>query len=218
MSAACKDMKSCFLTDEALERDNRFTPDYLKLKLQKYVPLFVYGEMKVGCPAFAQIKGSIYLGEARTTTQNFYMETADDNNQPVVFETNGPTTIGRHILGDVFLVDPYQMLNLDYIQQNSVAYNRKERFCYLMEQTVPSKTRFKPSLKCFIYLGDPTYWDQVETSTMKTIEIDNNQRAYNWEPVPITDATEDLVSELPNWRPGLMEKYEESRFNGQLPF
>ncbi len=215
MSTENKSYKDCTLTDELLERRNRFTPDFLDRKMEKQIPIFVYDRMRAGSSNFSFVKDAIPLGEAYTTAANFVMETAEDD-QAVVFQLEQPNSAGHRVYGEVYLVSPKDLLNIDYLVQNNIRFERSLRYVFLQEQSIPAKNKtMRPSVKCWIYTGKKTFWDQYETTPKRSVEI-NNQRVYNWEPAYASTKRENLLAPLV---PGLMEKYEtEMNQNGKLPF
>lgn len=183
MANYSKAYKECFVTDELERRRNSFTPDFLDLKLQEYIPVFVYGTLKIGQKRFDILQDQVYLGEAYTATQNYLMENSEMD-FPIAFDAKVVNPKSASLFGEVFLVKPEIMLELDRIESNGEMYERKERWLYLLDQKV-SHTRFRPSLKCWVYLGKDSFWRNYTTSLMIPRKFNSGSKPrmiYEWQP------------------------------------
>lgn len=182
--------KNCDLTDQLFERKNRWTPDYLKLKLEKYIPVFVYGTLKAGMPRHGVLEETVALGDGYTSTAGYQMVKSTRGDFPVVLGQNTVGVLGQRILGEVYLVSPKHMLNLDKIEDNNTMYKREARYVYLLDQTMKTANGvIRPSIKCWIYLGVHDFWKNQDTETMKSKEVDGGKmRVYEWEREPSWDS------------------------------
>jgi len=170
--------KDCYLTDELFERENETSPDFLDFKNLQNIPVFVYDDCMVGYKNHKLLKDSVYLGESWTSTQSFVMERSDIDS-PVVFHYNGPGVSTKRVYGEVFLLTPKQLLSLDFHMANNELYKREKRFVCLLEQKIKDNVRMKPSLKCWMYLGNPDFWEDRQTVRMSPKET-NNQSVWMW--------------------------------------
>jgi gamma-glutamylcyclotransferase (GGCT)/AIG2-like uncharacterized protein YtfP len=204
MAASNRNYKDCDLTDQLLERRNSYTPDFLDRKLEKHIPVFVYGTLKSGFDNHKFLDGSQALGEAYTTTTSYVMEKCDSGAFPVVYALKSAHPTGQRIYGEVYLVSARHLLNVDVLEKNGQMYQRELRFVHLLEQSFKTKNgSMRPSLKCWIYLGLESFWVHHDTKGMKSKEIEN-MRVYEWEA--------EKFRPFNPLRPALLEKYEaESR-------
>lgn len=170
--------KDCDLTDQLLERRNETTPDWLDIKLLDNIPVFVYGTLMTGESRSGFLKDSIFLGEAYTATQGYVMEKAPQG-FPVVFSVGVENPKSARIYGEVYLVKPGVILNLDMIEANGFLYQRRKKFVYLLEQEIKPGIKLKPSLKCWLYHGLSEAWEDQPSYPMKTSKV-NDKEAYMW--------------------------------------
>lgn len=172
--------KDCYLTDELYDRRNHETPDFLDLKRQTNIPVFLYGPEKIGGKLNRFIQSdtkAVFLGEGRTATQSYVMERAEWDG-PVVFNTVAQNSF--RVYGEVYLVSPKTILNLDKLNANNEMTRREKKFVWLMEQGVKGKPKLHPALKCWMYCGREDYWEDQTTQRMGTIKGFNGETAYEW--------------------------------------
>ena len=183
MANYSKAYKECHVTDELLKRRDGYTPDFLDLKMKEYIPVFTYGTLKVGQRLFGTLSDQIYLGEGYTATQNYLMENSEMD-FPVAFDAKVLNPKSASLFGDAFLVKPDVLLELDRIECNGEMYRREERWIYLLDQKIGT-TRFRPSMRCWVYLGVPDFWRHYTTIPLAVKKIGNGEkerRIYNWNP------------------------------------
>lgn len=146
---------------------NRFqkqSPDFLEIKTQGVIPVFVYGTLRRGFHNHHYLKGLPFLGEANTTIERFEMRDAGQGSFPVVFERElkikgkkRNPVVGK-IKGEVYAVDPRTMLALDRLENNGGMYTRHLTWVFLSDQAATEKTQIRPSIKAWMYIGNEHYW------------------------------------------------------------
>lgn len=177
-----KYQKSCDVTSELLKRRNSFTPDFLELKLKDRIPVFTYGTLRVGQKRFSTLEDQVYLGEAYSATQNYEMVNSEMD-FPVALNSEFQSVKGASIFGEVFLVKPEIILELDLIESNGEMYKREERWFYLLDQQT-KKRNIRPSMKCWVYMGVRDFWKSYTTFpiTPKMVTPNKPRRVYEWTP------------------------------------
>lgn len=174
--------KDCDVTDQLLKRRNEYTPDFLDLKLKDYQLVFVYGTLKTGQKRNSIFKNASFLGEAYTATTSYIMENSEMD-FPVAY--HAPiSTASASLLGEIYAVHPMTMLTLDKIESNGEMYERKESWFYLLDQTVKN-TKFRPSVKAWVYLGKEDFWESYPTTRVSPTKIalgSGLRPVFNWNP------------------------------------
>lgn len=148
---------------DELERRKQFTPDFRELRLRTDILVFVYDEFKKKGLQNPILVDSKYLGEGRTTNNQFFMK--NSAHFPVVFQhrKEGHPNKG-FIRGEVYAVPPETLLRLDKVKSNLVMFKRVSKHITLMDQEfMTKKGNKKPTVECFTYLGVPEFWEK-ETS------------------------------------------------------
>lgn len=172
--------KDCYLTDELFDRRNPETPDYLDFKNLRNIPIFVYGSEMTGGKLHRFLQNdieAIFLGDGRTATASYVMEKAEWDG-PVVFNTVAQNSF--RVYGEVYLVSPKTILNLDKLNANNEIMRREKRFIWLMEQGIKGKANLHPALKCWMYTGIENYWEDQTTHRMETKKGYAGESAYEW--------------------------------------
>jgi hypothetical protein len=176
-----KYQKDCYLTDELFERVNDTTPDWLDIKRVENIPVFVVGQERPGGRHFPILKDSIWLGEGRTVTHSYLMERSEYDG-PVVWHCP-KTTMNTHMLhGDIFLVNAKVILNLDFVNANSEMTRREKNFVWLYDQPLKGKEgkSFRPSLKCWMWVGREQFWEDQTTLRMATKKTEAGHEYFEW--------------------------------------
>lgn len=186
--------KDCYLSNELLDRRNPETPDYLELKCLSNIPVFVYGPEKCGGKLNKYINrtGNVFLGEAKTATNNYVMEKAEWDG-PVVYGTAINLVNSRRIYGEVYLVDALTILNLDKLNGNQEITKREKRFVWLQEQGMEGKPNVRPALKCWVYIAADEYWEDQRTVEMGYTKY-GNEEVFDWKT--------DIQFEIPDFLKG----------------
>lgn len=144
------------INQEIKMRMNR-TPDMQELVEEGNQLVFVYGTLKKGFGNHTVLgTNPIYLGKARTQDMGWIMY--DTGSFPVVMKTGD---VGHYIYGEVYMVPPKQMLQLDGLESNGSMYQRERVKLRLLDQTEsdPVIGSAKPIRKAWMYIGVPGYWD-----------------------------------------------------------
>lgn len=172
------------LVSELLERDTSISPDYLKLKLEDFQFVFVYGTLKSGGRFSHVLEDSHFLGDALTQSST-YTVFESDWEFPVLFGAKdgkmSPETY--KVYGEAYAVSPRTMLDLDRIENNGVMYKREERFISLLDQELPlrNSTGKRPYVKAWVYSGIPAYWDQKILKKIPLTKITGDKQEYVYE-------------------------------------
>lgn len=175
-------LESCHLTEELIKRKNSTTPDFLERKLERHIPVFIYDDMKSGMKNHSMMDGTIWLGDAYTTTQGYVMERSEIDT-PVVFDSGGLSSAAHRIYGEVYVIDAMKLLEIDRMNANNEMFSREMKFVCLLEQTVKPGIKLRPSLKCWMYLGLDNFWVTTATKSMQSKEI-GTQRCFTWDRTP----------------------------------
>jgi gamma-glutamylcyclotransferase (GGCT)/AIG2-like uncharacterized protein YtfP len=143
------------------KRNTPRTPDFLELKLQENIPVFVYGTLKKGNRLHEVLSDCPCLGRGITSLTKYDMKNAPSGSYPVAFEVpDGPNVFRSKIQGEIYIVDARRMLDLDQIENNGSMYTRKSQFIKMIDQTYSTTTGPKsPQMRCWIYLGNMDYWE-----------------------------------------------------------
>lgn len=142
---------------------NSFTGDMNYLNHQYLrVPVFLYGQEKIGLRHSQIVRGEKLVGRAWTERKEFFLAICGKNNNPVLFDTNrhdkkDPLPQER-VEGELYAVRPHVIAALDSHHENGRVFKRTYRFFYYTNQrgVVP---REKMSIGgAYVYLGISDYW------------------------------------------------------------
>ena len=180
--------KDCDITGE-LEARWQNTPDFHILKLQTYVPVFVYGTLKYGEPNHKLLKGCPFLGIGETVTPCFKMKSYAGM-FPILKSELRKEELNKceYVLGEVYAVPPKRLLHIDKLEDNGYMFQREVKHVWMPDQSFQgSKGMIKPSIKVWMYLGTDFFEDfdtLPDTQTTKHL----NRRYFNWEGDKETDS------------------------------
>jgi len=168
---------------ETLEKRllQRETPDFLERKLEGLIPVFVYGSLREGFHNHDVVKGNFFLGSAVTSIEKYEMREPNHGGFPLVFERSSDascTTKGK-INGEVYVVDPITLLNLDQLEGNGRMYTRKQQWVYLKDQQLGNKTSIRPSIFVWMYMAQPKYWEHKGHYQCAN-KVTEGKRVYDW--------------------------------------
>lgn len=174
------------ILEQLEKRVNEKTPDYIQRKLEGYIPVFVYGSLRQGFHNHGLLNDLPFLGKAHTTIEKYEMQ--DTGSFPVVYERAVKMKGKKHnpvvgkIHGEVYVVDPKTLLQLDRLESNGRMYTRSLQWIFLSDQTFPEKQRshLSPSLKCWMYLGNEEFWRGVQNIVSCKSSVRNGVRFYDW--------------------------------------
>jgi gamma-glutamylcyclotransferase (GGCT)/AIG2-like uncharacterized protein YtfP len=146
-------MSEVHLCEELKKRDNVRTPDFLDLKLQDHHFLFVYGTLMMGERLSAYLDGCPFLGDARTSVKNFNMSISKVGSFPIIFSarTISEKATSSHVCGEVYVVDPKTLAEIDVLESNGKMYEREKVWVWMEDH-------LRPAEQCWVYVGNPNYW------------------------------------------------------------
>ena len=140
-----------------LQRREKFTPDFKKLKQFDNILVFVYDDLKFGGSQDTVLSESAYLGEA-TSAHDMY--SLKGYRLPVLLNNNVRSSPSRgKIKGELYAVPPETILQLDKLKRNGVLFKREQRTFFLIDQKYKTKKGVQvPSVKAWVYMGIPEVW------------------------------------------------------------
>lgn len=176
-------------------RYNKNSPDFLERKLEGQIPVFVYGTLRQGFSNHGLLKGMPYLGVGVSAIEKFEMREPHHGGFPLLFEngqrTNSGNVMSGKVHGEVYVVDPLTLLELDRLEGNGFMYQRSKQWITLKDQQVASKNNFKPCIQAWMYVACKPFWrDKVTTSVPS--RITNSIRHYDW-----ADSFMNALDEIP---------------------
>lgn len=173
------------LCQSLIKRVSDRTPDFIERKSEHFIPVLVYGTLKAGGYFHDALEGCPYLGEAHTTTPAFVLY--DTGSFPVAFHiTTSSDSRLKHrgkLFGEVYVVDPLTLLQLDRIESNGKMYTRKRLTVKLIDQ----QGQANQVIQAWVYCGVDRYWSGdnnlrpcgMKSSSMGTVyEWDNPSANY----------------------------------------
>ena len=164
------------IVSELSKRHTPETPDFIDRKLDRHIPVFVYGTLKKGLSNHYLLEGAPYLGSAITDTARFYMR--ETEHFPIVFEANGQKKVSAgKIFGEVYVVDPKRLLQLDRLEGNGYMYQRELVWTKLLDQD--RSTALLPHIKTWMYVGVPSYFSMSPLGNVKGKEASVGM-VYEW--------------------------------------
>jgi gamma-glutamylcyclotransferase (GGCT)/AIG2-like uncharacterized protein YtfP len=169
------------ITEDLAKRFNFNTPDYLQRKQEHTIPIFVYDDLKIGGERHFMLHGMPYLGEARTVMDCFQMEQCSHTGTPMIKKLDAATkkTPMGSVHGECFVVDPIMLCELDKLMSNTKMFVRTLHWIWLEEQPNPLGKKIKQSLKVWMYLRNPGFWNDRPTLARVPKEK-NGKRIYEW--------------------------------------
>ena len=179
------------IVEDLAKRFNFNTPDYLDRKQEHTIPFFVYDDFKIGGQNNFVMQGMPYLGEARSVMDCFQMEQCSHTGLPLIRKLDRATTktpMGS-VLGDMFVVDPITLCEMDKAVSNTKMYTRALHWFWLEDQPNVLGKKVKTSLKAWVYLKNPEFWQN--RATLHRIPVEKNgKRVYNW---PVNKVNPDMI-------------------------
>lgn len=148
-----------------------FTPDLALLQQQARWPVFVYNELQQGQVQNLRMSKSIYRGLGYTKTSDFvmYKKLLGKETYPLAMAVSEDQKFGissligdmGQIMGELYSVTPYDIIQLDEYHLNTVSFERK---------TVPILIPYKADAKAdkfdmyereaFMYIGRPEFFNE----------------------------------------------------------
>lgn len=161
----------------------KYSPDFSGMRLREHIPIFVYESGLRNGGEFHKLlihPKTRYLGDAYTATDNYILKSTFGDTYTVAFkdETKAPVYKRAHIRGQVFVVPPKVLLDIDYIHRNGKMYQRELRNFFMRDQGIPMKSKsVTPSLRCWMYLGILDHWENVP---MHKKSMSQDYRTQKW--------------------------------------
>ena len=141
---------------EELRIRRKWTPDFKRLKLHKYILVFVHDQLVHLGAQHKYIEGAQYLGKAVSVHDSY---TLKGHRFPVLLENQNVKLERAKIKGEIYAVTPERMLVLDRLKFNGNMFHREMRSFFLKDQKYDTKVGSRhPSVKAWVYLGIPDIW------------------------------------------------------------
>jgi gamma-glutamylcyclotransferase (GGCT)/AIG2-like uncharacterized protein YtfP len=153
------------LCQSLIKRVSDRTPDFIERKSEHFIPVLVYGTLKSGGYFHDTLEGCPYLGDAYTTTPAFVLY--DTGSFPVAFH-----------IGEVYVVDPLTLLQLDRIESNGKMYSRKRITVKLIDQ----QGQANQFIQAWIYCGVDRYWAEDKYLKPCSMKSSSAGTVYDWDP------------------------------------
>lgn len=151
-----------FVRKELTKRMTR-TPDMNDLILEGNQLVFVYGTLKQGFHNHGVIdRHADYLGKGRTLHDGYQMY--DTGGFPVVMASGSAR--GDYVYGEVYSVEPQNMIGLDRLEANGAMYERLKVKFKLLDQN-EDNNGFTTNLirEAWMYVGMDQYWEHRTSLT-----------------------------------------------------
>lgn len=172
------------LVKQLLERDNDNTPDWRDRKIEDWIPIFVYGTLKAGGRLHRVLENAFWLGDGITAGHDFNMY--DTGGFPVVRPVHASHEMGGKIFGELYMVDPVTLLELDRIEGNGEMYERRQIWIWAQDQAVDrvnqetgATMKARPGVYAWAYIGCNDFWRGQKLDQVIP-KMSNGQKYYDW--------------------------------------
>lgn len=143
-------------------RINWNSPDYMERRIEDHIPLLVMDNTRIGGANFSLVEQHPYLGEGITVSERFQMRESnlydDVMFHKIPDEDYVKGMVCSSIVGDVMVVDPITLLELDRFYQNTYMFSRIQTWVWLLDQQAPFKSKSRASLKVWCYVMNDDFW------------------------------------------------------------
>ena len=168
------------LCQSLIKRVTDQTPDFIERKSEHFIPVLVYGTLRSGGYFHDTLEGCPYLGDAYTTTPAFVLY--DTGSFPVAFHIGNASdkrikNRGK-LFGEVYVVDPLTLLQLDRIESNGRMYSRKRITVKLIDQ----QGQANQFIQAWIYCGVDRYWSGDKHLKPCNMKSSSAGTVYDWDP------------------------------------
>lgn len=146
---------------QAKVEDNYYSPDMPLLFSKHRHLLFVYGTLKKGFVRHGLLmtKKPVFVGDAWTVGEYFNMlYTNGKSPYPVVLPTH--RNAGGKIHGEVYLVQPETLVQMDFYESQGVYYDRIRARIEITNANNPTTPL---TTDCWMYEGNREHWALVKT-------------------------------------------------------
>lgn len=149
--------------------DGYYTQDTPTLYRRAWHPIFVYGTLREGFSRGIYLEDCPKVGTGFTRGSQFRMYNllashragSKAPNYPVILPEVTPEHAGK-IYGEVYLVSPDTLKNLDFIESNGIQYKRSFRVIEL--NTRQNNGEVPTLLTCWVYAGSPAAWNACKNN------------------------------------------------------
>lgn len=165
-----------------------YTPDSAKLFRKPWHPVFVYGTLRDGFYRNKLLHGLPKVGTGFTRGKIWKMYRTPPNkagSYPVALPTLNTEEQGA-LYGEIYLVPPKLLRELDFIESNGIQYSRISRAIDVIGHTPPIV------LACWMYVGNlPAWEDDVEKGNLLSVSRMTriNEPKFNYYVFKKSDAT-----------------------------
>lgn len=137
------------------------TPDYRELRKKSDIPVMFMDSFRVGGMYNCMIDKRPYLGEAISVSEWFQQRESSKYDDPmfVKYDKNPGSVPKGCILGDVFVLDPVTLLEVDRFLQNTKMFVRQQTWVWMLDQKSVFKDKTKMNLKVWVYLAHPRFFE-----------------------------------------------------------
>lgn len=143
-----------------------YTPDSAKIFRKPWHPIFVYGTLRSGFFRNKLLHGLPRVGTGFTRGKIWTMYRTQPNkagSYPVALPTINKDEQGA-LYGEIYLVPPKLLRELDFIESNGIQYSRVSRAIDIVGQITPAV------MNCWMYVGNHAAWeDEVKKRTLLPI-------------------------------------------------
>lgn len=164
--------------------DNCYSPDMADLQSQyQFVPLFVFGNEKLGFSEHFRLRDWPRVGVGVTHDRTFLMFRNNQWHEPIVLNRPAAAT-ARSIAGEVYLVTPEIIFDLDAVMERGAYFKRWRRKIDHYDPSDQKKKWFQ--VDAFMYMGVSDYWnDQIKAGDLPLLTTStamhlNNSSVFLW--------------------------------------
>lgn len=166
------------------------TPDYFDLRLRKYIPIFVFNDLKKDFQHDHLMYSSEYLGRGCTLDSKYSLkEIVHHNNELEVscfkINYNLANMITARVIGDIWACPPETVLDLDLYHGNNIRNIRQKINILCWDQSIPTKAKKKRQFlpfEAYAYIADDDFWDDYDGChfTSCALKRFNNEPSYRY--------------------------------------
>lgn len=158
------------------------TPDWREMKTKKLIPVFIFSDYQEKMFGSSFFDREVYIGRGRTASATYKMIV---NNQGVAEVYHSQVYGNRAIAGDIYLISPKKLMELDTIEKNTVFTDRSKEYIYAEDQVYSNG--LMPSMLCWMYLcPGPPFKDSAENSFLSIKEYKAEKKiSHTSEHLPI---------------------------------
>lgn len=141
------------------------TPEWRELKAKKHIPVFIFSDYQESMFGGEFFRDDLYVGRGRTAAASYKMRV---NGQGVAEVYHHQVYGDRAIAGDIYLISPKKLMELDCIEKNTIFTERKKEYIYAEDQMYSNG--LMPSLLCWMYLCPGVPFESDENSYLSVHE------------------------------------------------